>query len=329
MIYKSYLIEQKVSQLENKLLLFYGENLGLKNDFKKRIRKDNKNLYIKNLFQEDVLKNEDGFLKEVFNISLFDDKKIYFINHTNDKILEVARELESKIEEQKIYFFSDNLDRKSKLRSFFEKSKKAGSVACYNDNEISIKKIIMDRLRGFKGLNTININIILNNSGLNRVKLNNELSKITSFFEDKVINEEKLKALLNDKVNEDFNLLKDEALNGNKLQTNKLLSETLLETEKNVLYLSLINQRLNKLSEIEINARDSNIEHALNMLKPPVFWKEKAAFLSQAQRWNTKKINQILKKTYDLEIKVKSNSLISKNILIKKLLLDICNCANS
>ncbi len=329
MIYKSYLIEQKVSQLENKLLLFYGENLGLKNDFKKRIRKDNKNLYIKNLFQEDVLKNEDGFLKEVFNISLFDDKKIYFINHTNDKILEVARELESKIKEQKIYFFSDNLDRKSKLRSFFEKSKKAGSVACYNDNEISIKKIIMDRLRGFKGLNTININIILNNSGLNRVKLNNELSKITSFFEDKVINEEKLKALLNDKVNEDFNLLKDEALNGNKLQTNKLLSETLLETEKNVLYLSLINQRLNKLSEIEINARDSNIEHALNMLKPPVFWKEKAAFLSQAQRWNTKKINQILKKTYDLEIKVKSNSLISKNILIKKLLLDICNCANS
>ena len=34
MIYKSYLIEQKVSQLDNKLLLFYGENLGLKNDFK-------------------------------------------------------------------------------------------------------------------------------------------------------------------------------------------------------------------------------------------------------------------------------------------------------
>jgi DNA polymerase-3 subunit delta len=130
-------------------------------------------------------------------------------------------------------------------------------------------------------------------------------------------------------VNDDFNLLKDEALNGNKFQTNKLLSETLLETEKNILYLNLINQRLNKLSEIEINAKNSNIEIALNTLKPPIFWKEKAAFLSQARKWNSKKINSILRKTYDLEIQVKSNSLISKSILMKKLLLDICDCANS
>ena len=329
MIYKSYLIEQKVSQLENKLLLFYGENLGLKNDFKKKLREDNSNLYIKSLSQEDVLRNEDEFFKEIFNISLFDEKKIYFINEANDKILEVVKELESKVEEQKIYFFSENLDKKSKLRSFLEKSKKAGIIACYEDNEISIKKIIMDRLKGFKGLNTININIISNNCGLNRAKLNNELSKITTFFKNKVIDEEKLKALLNDKVNDDFNLLKDEALNGNKLQTNKLLSETLLETEKNILYLNLINQRLNKLSEIEVYAKDSNVEHALNMLKPPVFWKEKATFVSQAQRWNSRKIEKILRKTYDLEIQIKSNSLIRKNILVKKLLLDICNCANS
>ena len=65
------------------------------------------------------------------------------------------------------------------------------------------------------------MNIILNNSSLDRVKLNNELDKITSFFKEKVIDEETLKLLLNDKVNDDFNLLRDEALNGNKIQTNK------------------------------------------------------------------------------------------------------------
>ena len=316
MIYKSYLIEQKVSQLENKLLLFYGENLGLKNDFKEKLREDNNNLHIKNLSQEDVLKNEDDFFKEVFNISLFDEK-IYFIYEANDKILEVVKELESKVKEQKIYFFSENLDKKSKLRSFFEKSKRAGIVACYQDNEISIKKIIIDKLKGFKGLNNVIVNIILNNSSLDRVKLNNELDKITSFFKEKVIDEETLKLLLNDKVNDDFNLLRDEALNGNKIQTNKLLSETLLETEKNILYLNLINQRLKKLIEIEANAKESNIEHALNMMKPPIFWKEKDNFLSQARKVEFKKINQILRKTYNLEIQVKSNSLISKNILIK------------
>ena len=41
------------------------------------------------------------------------------------------------------------------------------------------------------------------------------------------------------------------------------------------------------------------------------------------------KINNILNKTYNLELMFKSNSLINKDILIKKLLIDICENANS
>ena len=86
MIHKSYLVENNLKLIKNNLILFYGENLGLKNDFKTKIRKDNNNIYIKNLFQEDVIKNEDEFLKEVFNISLFEEKKIYFINQRIDSL---------------------------------------------------------------------------------------------------------------------------------------------------------------------------------------------------------------------------------------------------
>ena len=35
MIYKSYLLEQNFDLLKTNLTLFYGENLGLQNDFKK------------------------------------------------------------------------------------------------------------------------------------------------------------------------------------------------------------------------------------------------------------------------------------------------------
>ena len=38
MIYKSYLVENNFSVFKEKLTLFYGENLGLKNDFKKIIK---------------------------------------------------------------------------------------------------------------------------------------------------------------------------------------------------------------------------------------------------------------------------------------------------
>ena len=72
MIYKSYLIEQNIEKLKEKLILFYGENLGLKNDFKKKILFKNKDAEIINFFQDEVIKNENLLFNEILNISLFD-----------------------------------------------------------------------------------------------------------------------------------------------------------------------------------------------------------------------------------------------------------------
>ena len=197
----------------------------------KKIKSNNKS-HVKTIYQEEILKNKNDFLNEIFNISLFDEKKIYFIDQANDKILEIIEELENKVVEQKFFFFSDNLDKKSKLRSFFEKSKKAGIVPCYPDNEIALRNIILQELKNFKGLTTEALNIILNSCNLDRLKLNNEIDKILSYFDNKTINIEKLGQLLNLSENENFNHLKDAAINGNKKQTNKLMSETLIESEK-------------------------------------------------------------------------------------------------
>ena len=136
-----------------------------------------------------------------------------------------------------------------------------------------------------------------------------------------------MEKLLNITTNDNFNKLKDAALLGKRKTANKLLSNTILETEKNIFYLNSINQRLGKL--LEINNNKSNVEKAINDLRPPIFWKDKPNFISQAKVWNQKKINTIMKNTYDIEIKIKSNSSINKHVLIKKLLVDICELANA
>ncbi len=329
MIYKSYLIEQNINLIDKNLFLFYGENLGLQQDLKKKIRNNNKDKLLLNFSQEEILKNEDQFFNEVINISLFEDKKVYFINQANDKILKIIEDIETKISKQSIFLFSDILDKRSKLRNYFEKSKNAGIVPCYADNQISIKKIVMDKLKGFNGLSPENINMIIENCNLDRIKLNNELSKIITYFDNKNLETEKLIALLNIDINDDFNLLKDEALNGNKLRTNKLIGVSVLEEQKNFYYINLINQRLHKLAEIIVLAKNNTLEMALDKIKPPIFWKEKANFLYQAKKWNLIKIKKILNKSYDLEIKVKSDPTIKKNVLIKKLIVDICEVANA
>ena len=327
MIHKSYLVEQQIEKIDKGITLFYGENLGLIDDFKELIRKYNKKSEIIRFNEEEIIKKNVVFFREISSDSLFSEKKVIFIDQASDKILDLIQEVEKIDLKESVYLFSSILEKKSKLRAFFEKSKKYNIVPCYEDNEVTLKKIILQSLKDFKGITTENINLIIDNCSFNRTKLKNELDKIKSFFHDKILKTAEIEKLLNIKTNNDFDKLKDAALLGNRKNTNKLLSDTILEAEKNIFYLNSINQRLGKL--LEINNNNSNVEKAINDLRPPIFWKDKPNFISQAKVWNQKKINIIMKNTYDIEIKIKSNSSIDKNLLIKKLLVDMCELANA
>ena len=329
MIYKSYQVEQNINFIKEKLVLIYGENLSLIDDLKNEIKSTHKNFEINSYFQEDVIKDQENFFQNILNLSLFEKDKVFFINNATDKILPLVKEIENKIDKQKIFLFSELLDKKSKIRNYFEKSKNTGIVPCYIDNEITLKKIITEKLKHFKNLNTTNINIILENSSLSRMKLKNELEKILVYFSNKELQRDKLESLLNLRENENFNDLKDEAIMGNVNKTNELINDTVLEPEKNILYINIINQRFNKILEALYKSEDSNLEKAIDSLKPPVFWKDKPKFLIQAQKWNLEKIREVLKMTYNLELKIKSNYLLNHNILIKKLMIDVCVLANS
>lgn len=330
MISKSYLIENNEKfLLENNCILFYGENLGLKRDFKNKLKVLKPKKLSINLYQDQVLRDINILINELSNLSLFEENKIIFIEDASDKILTILEEIEKKILDNKVILFANNLDKKSKLRNYFEKSKKLQTVACYPDNDISLRKIIMNKLNEFKNLSQNNINLILEKSNNDRIKLYNEIDKILIFFQEKTLDKNKLEILLDANVNEDFNTLKDAAFLGNKINTNRLLSDTNLDNEKSAYYLNLINQRLIKLREIQDNSKDSDLETAINNIKPPIFWKDKPNILSQLKMWNQNKIMQVLDSTYEIEKKIKSNFVGNKNTLLKNLIVKICAQANA
>ena len=330
MIYKSYTIENNLKLInDKKIFLFYGENHGLKKDFKKGISSINKSIEKINIFQDEILNDKNLLKKEIINKSLFNENKVIFIEQANDKILSFLNEIENQIQNEKIYIFSSILEKKSKLRKFFEDSNIYGICPCYEDTIITIKSIITKKLKGFIGLTPQIINLIIESAGLDRDKVNNEIDKIISCFEDKKIVQNKLEQLLNIKTNDDFEKLKDEALKGNKFNTNNLLGETVFNNEDNYFYISSINQRLMKLSTIA-NMKKENlaIDNIISQLKPPIFWKDKPTITDQAKKWNDKKINKALSKVYQAELKIKSNSNIRNDLLIKNLIVELCNDAN-
>jgi len=330
MNYKSYLVEKDYSKLrDNKSILFYGENTGLKNYFKQLIKNNNNETSFINFSQDEILNNENILRRELDNSSLFEVNKIIFLERCNDKILKVLEEYFDLGFNFQTIIFADILEKKSKLRSVYEKSKAYGSVACFPDSQITIQKIIFEKLKDFQGLTQNNINLIVESSNLDRMKLENEIEKIAIYFLDKKIKAEKLIELLNNSTNDDFNELKDEAIKGNRMKTNQLLNNTIIEPDKGVYYLALLNQRFIKLEEINSIKDNANIEETINKIKPPVFWKDKPNLISQIKKWKTKNIKEALKNIYNLELKIKTNSSINNNILIRKLIIDLCNLANA
>lgn len=328
MIFKTYLIEKNIDQINKNFFLFYGENIGLKKELKSKIKNKFKNAEIISYDQSEILQNNQVLFRELGNLSLFEKEKIFFIENTNDKILSLIRDIVDKFNSTRVILFADVLEKKSKLRIFFEKGNSCGIAACYPDNEITIKRIIQERLADLSGLNNSIINLIADKCNLDRAKVQNEITKIETFFQNKKIDIDKLENLLDLKTNENFDLLKNEAFKGEKAKTNKLLSETIFEDEKNVLYLNLLNQRLHKLCEIKQD-KNKNLEIAINNLKPPIFWKEKDAFIQQAKKWDIIKLRKVLEKTYSVEKEIKSNSIINKKVLMKNLIVEICCLANS
>ena len=133
MILKSFEIN-KINQNINHFILFYGKNEGLKNEALNILVKDKKN--ISNYEEKEILDNENNFIETILSKSLFETEKFIIIKRATDKIFKIIEKLQQKnLEDTTIILNSESLEKKSKLRSFFEKDKTLVCVPFYPDND--------------------------------------------------------------------------------------------------------------------------------------------------------------------------------------------------
>ncbi len=332
MIFKSFIIEKKIELLDAyNLTLIYGENEGIKTILREKIKNRNKNIEIINIFQEEIIKDSKILIKELSNPSLFSSKKIIFLHEITDKVYkQVIDCLDLLNKDLKVYLFSPILDKKSKIRNFFEKDKKLAVIPCYQDTERSLMIYLSAELKGFKGISPEIINQIISNSNSDRKIIDNELIKIKSFFANKTVEINQLFELLNIKLSKDFDEIRDASLLGYKKKVNLLLGQIQFQTEDYMFYLNNLSRRVAKLREIKsINENTNDIELALDMLKSKVFWKDKPVYIEQLKKWSFKELTNMLAEIGKVELMMKKNSMVRSDILIKDLLINVCNRAAS
>ena len=195
----------KVDLTKNNIILLYGKNEGAKNEAINSLVKDKSDTL--SYDQNEVLEKQNILFEDIYNQSLFEEKRTIIIKRVNDKFLKIIEEIDlNKISNTKIILESENLEKKSKLRSKFEKDKNFICVAFYPDTDQTLIKIAIENLKQKKiSLSTSLINIVVNQCNGDREILYNQIKKIEMYSKNgKKINEEKLSKLINLNDNQDI-----------------------------------------------------------------------------------------------------------------------------
>ena len=327
MILKSFEIEKNIKiLLRYRIILIYGENIGLKESFKGKIISLFKDKEIVKLYNEDISKNKDIIINEAKNISLFTKDKVIIFNQASDKILSDIQYILRNENQTKIILFADILEKKSKLRSFFEKEKTIALIPCYNDNEITLRRLVQSELKDYKNLNSDVVTMVINYSNLDRKNIMSNLEKIKIYFEKKILSQDELETLLNSDRNELFENIRDAALSGDKSRLNGLFNNFVFNKEETFLYLNAINQRLIKIKEIQDqNAVHNNLELTFNKMRPPIFWKDKPTYMKLLKKWDKKRVLEAIIYLGKIEKEIKYNSSIDQLAIVRNSITNICS----
>jgi DNA polymerase-3 subunit delta len=308
MILKTYEIN-KINQKINHLILFYGKNEGLKKEALNVLIQDKNN--VSNYEEKEILDNEKNFIEAILSKSLFEPQKFIIVKRATDKILRIIEILYLKnLEDTIIIFNADNLEKKSKLRSFFEKNKILVCVPFYPDNDQTLSKLAYNFLREKKiSISSSNINLIVNKCSGDRETLINELQKVEFFSKNgKQINNDNISKLINLSENHSISELVDNCLAKNKKKITSILNENNFSNEDCIM---IVRSFLIKAKKLLILSKtfeaNKNIDLTISSAKPPIFWKEKEVTKEQIYKWKPKNIKKLIYTLSETELQIKKN----------------------
>ena len=315
MIIKSFEIN-KINLDLNNLFLLYGKNNGFKNEFTKNIIKKKNNVF--NYEEKDILDNKDNFIEDLLTKSLFDDQKIIIIKRSTDKILNIIEDIFSKKIKDIIILNADNLEKKSKLRSFFEKDKELICIPFYPDNEQTLSKLAYNFFKSKNiGIAQANINLIINKCNGDREALLNELNKIEHYVKKgKKISSDEIIKLTN--LNENHSVLElvDNCLAKNKKKIIDILNENNFNNEDCIMITRSFLNKSKKILQLSTEfEKNKNIELTISAAKPPIFWKDKEITKKQVRQWKPDNIKELIYGLNEIELLIKKNLNISVNLI--------------
>ena len=314
MIIKNFELE-KLKSTKVKKILFYGENEGYKNQIINNffIKKFSENF--EKYEENQILNNYEDFFSSLLNKSFFEKDKLLIINRASDNILKLVEEISSKnIDDVTLVINSGTLEKKSKLRKFFEKEINTICVPFYNDENKTLNSLAYNFLNDKKiSLSQEMINIIVERSSGDRQNLYNELIKLENYQKNgQKITIEHILKISNLAQNYSVSELVNNCLSKNLKKTINILNENNYSSDDCILILRTLLSKSKRLLKIKESINNNmTIDQAISYFKPPIFWKDKEFIKKQISAWTLKNIQKLIYKINNIELLSKKNNISS------------------
>ena len=318
MIIKNFELD-KINIKNFNLFLLYGDNQGFKDEIVEKIcqqKRLKKTLY----FEKEVLSSIKNFLNSFSTRSFFENEKIIVIKNATDKLKEMINDIyELQNSDITVILISDLLDKKSKIRNFFEKTKNVICIPFYPDEHKDLNMIANNffKKKGIK-ISQQTINLIIDRANQSRQHLNNELKKIENFsLNKKEIKDVDIIKLTNLGKNYEISELVETCLAKNQNKLLKIMNENHFSNEDVILILRIFLTKTKRLLNLAVNSKpNKNFDEAISKFRPPIFWKDKPYIKQQLINWSESKLKKLINEINEIELLSKKNSQISQSLLL-------------
>jgi len=298
-------------------ILIYGDNQGLAEERAARLHTallgpDPDPIQITDVTVAKMKEIPSVLADEVRSRSLLGDRRVVRLRDNNAQIAKALPEVLASAEpgDAVIIMTSGNLAPRDKVRKLFEDHPRAAAIPCYADDNASMERFVGQFLndRGVLVDGSVR-GYLAGQLGSDRQVARRELEKLALYSVDlgRDVTIEDVAQIIDEGESLQLNDVSFAVFGGDQLRLEQSLNRLFQAVTNPIVILMAVTRHAQRLHLLDAGQHNGlSVEQAAKALRPPLFFKDKQAFLGQGQRWRGKRIVQALEILRDAEIDCKT-----------------------
>lgn len=268
---------------------------------------------------------------EAAAIALTGGRRFVKVRDATDGISKIVEGfLDDVIGDALVVFVGGDLGARSSLRKLFEGTDNAAALPCYSDDARALEQVVRDGLKEASlTAEPDALTWLVSHMGGDRALSRREIEKLVLFKGgdgSETITLDDAMACIGDTAAFDLDDLVYAMANGDQATVQRVYGRMMAEGTSPISVITAASRHLMRLHQVQ--GTGGPIDQAMMKLRPPVFFKRKGQFKSQAGRWTPRLLARGLEVLTTAELQAKSTDMPGQ-ALIERALMQIATAAKS